>query len=365
MKAARITAVGVVAAAALWIASGHLIPHESPESKAALQAKPKEEKRFRVAVIDTKIEQHSRKLVLSGRTESDRKVITFARTNGILQELKVKRGSQVKKGDVIAILSDESREAQVLQAQATLEQKKLEVEAKRRLAATNAYPKLELNVVEAQYKAAEAALSAAEAERDRGIIVAPWDGVITEVSEVGTAAFAFAGKEIVQMVGLDPMLAIVEVSERKVAQVKVGGTAEVKLVSGQTREGRIRYVSKSAAPATRTYKIEVQLDNADYTIPDGITAEVTIPLSATPATRVPRSALVVSSAGDIGVRTVDAGGKVGFMRVTVIEDDQRFMWLAGVPDGARIIVKGQDFVREGNVVDAVLDEQAAKSASAN
>ena len=193
---------------------------------------------------------------------------------------------------------------------------------------TNAIPRLELNNLEAQYKAAEAALATAEAERDRGIITAPWDGVITEVSEVGTSAFAFAGKEIAQIVGLDPMLAVVEVSERKVANVKVGDTAEVKLVSGQTREGRIRYVSKSAAPATRTYRVEVELPNADDAIPDGITAEVTIPLSPMPATRVPRSALVVSSAGDIGVRTVDAQAKVGFVPTTVIEDDQSFMWLA-------------------------------------
>jgi multidrug efflux system membrane fusion protein len=363
MKASRVTAVGLVAAAALWILSGHLIPHESAESKAALRVgEAKTEKRFRVAVIDTNVVSHSRKLLLSGRTEADRKVITFARTNGILQELKVRRGSQVKKGDVIAILSDESREAQVLQAQAQLEQRKVELEAKRRLAQTNAFPRLELNALEAQYKASEAALAAAEAERDRGIITAPWDGVITEISEVGTSAFAFAGKEIAQMVGLDPMLAIVEVSERKVANVKVGDMAEVKLVSGQTREGRIRYVSQSAVPATRTYKVEVQMPNADGAIPDGITAEVSIPLSPVPATRVPRSALVVSSVGDIGVRTVDASDKVGFIPAAVIQDDQRFMWLTGVPDGARVIVQGQDFVREGNLVEPVAApaEQAAQ-----
>ena len=207
--------------------------------------------------------------------------------------------------------------------------------------------------LEAQHKAAEAALATAEAERDRGVITAPWDGVITEISEVGTSAFAFAGKEIAQIVGLDPMLAVVEVSERKVANVKVGDTAEVKLVSGQTREGRIRYVSKSAVPATRTYRVEVELPNADSAIPDGITAEVSIPLSPMPATRVPRSALVVSSAGDIGVRTVDAESKVGFVAATIVEDDQRSMWLTGVPDGARVIVQGQDFVREGNLVEPV------------
>ena len=34
MKASRITAVGLVAAAGLWIASGHFLPHESAESRA-------------------------------------------------------------------------------------------------------------------------------------------------------------------------------------------------------------------------------------------------------------------------------------------------------------------------------------------
>ena len=171
MKASRITAVGLVAATALWILSGYLIPHESAESKAALQAgEAKPEKRFRVAVIDTNVVSHSRKLMLSGRTEADRKVVTFARTNGLLQELKVRRGSHVKKGDVIAILSDDAREAQVQKAKAQLDQRTVELEAKRKLVATNAIPKLDLNVLEAQHKAAEAALATAEAERDRGVI---------------------------------------------------------------------------------------------------------------------------------------------------------------------------------------------------
>jgi multidrug efflux system membrane fusion protein len=37
----------------------------------------------------------------------------------------------------------------------------------------------------------------------------------------------------------------------------------------------------------------------------------------------------------------------------VIEDQQQVMWVAGVADGARVIVQGQDFVREGQEVEAV------------
>ncbi len=77
--------------------------------------------------------------------------MSFARTNGLLQELRVRRGSSVKKGDIIAILSDDAREAQVLQGKALLEQRTIELDAKRRLVATNAIPRLELNNLEAQH----------------------------------------------------------------------------------------------------------------------------------------------------------------------------------------------------------------------
>ena len=83
-----------------------------------------------------------------------------------------------------------------------------------------------------------------------------------------------AGKEVAQMVALDPMLAVVEVSERKLAGINVGDKAKVRLVTGQMAEGKIRFVSKSASQTTRTYRVEAELKNADGAIPDGITAEV-------------------------------------------------------------------------------------------
>ena len=353
MKASRITAVGLAVAASLWIFSGYLIPHES-ESAAAIRRSEVAAKLFRVGIVDSKIEPHSRKLVLSGRTEADRKVIVTSRASGVITELKVRRGSVVKTGDVIAILSDEAREAQVEQARALATQRKTEIEAKRKLIASGALPKLDLVNLESQQKAAEAALAAAEAERERGVVRAPWTGVVSDVLvEVGQATFSVAGREIAQIVALDPMLAVVEAPERKLAGIKVGEAANIRLVTGETVTGRIRYVAKSASPTTRTYRIEVQVENASGKIPDGITAEVVIKMASVPATRVPRSALIFSAAGDLGVRVVDADDKVAFVPVMIAEDGPSFMWVGGIADGARVIVQGQDFVREGLRVEAV------------
>src|SRR5258708_24242224 len=75
-----------------------------------------------------------------------------------------------------------------------------------------------------------------------------------------------AGREIAALVALDPMLAVVEVAERQLAGIKVGGIAEVRLVTGERANGKIRFVAKTASPTTRTYRVEVELPNADGNI---------------------------------------------------------------------------------------------------
>jgi multidrug efflux system membrane fusion protein len=355
MKARHLAALAIVAAAGSWIASGHLLPHQKAEGRAALRtAEDPSNKLFRVAVITTNVVPHSRKLTISGRTEADRHVVLTARAAGVVTDLRIKRGTMVQKDDIVAVLSDEAREAQVAQAQAVVEQKRTELAAKRQLIQTGSIPRLQLVDMEAQLKSAEAALANAEAERDRGVVRAPWAGVIQDVAvEVGQAAFSFAGRELAILVALDPMLAVAEVPERKLAGIKVGEKADVQLVTGDSASGRIRFVAMSASQTTRTYRVEVELPNSDGKIPDGITADVIVPQSPTPATRLPRSALTFSSAGELGVRTVDAEGTVGFAPVTVVEDEQAVMWVTGLADGSRVIVQGQDFVREAQRVDAV------------
>jgi multidrug efflux system membrane fusion protein len=355
MKAARFAAVGLVVAAVTWIASGHLFPHETAESRAAVQpAEAAQPKPFRVSVTEVRVEPRSRNLLLSGRTEADKKMMVTARADGTISELKVRRGSVVKVGDVIAVLSDEARESRVLQAKAMLMQRKTELGAKMKLVEQGTMPKLEAVNLETQFKAAEAGLAAAEAERERSIIRAPWSGIINDVPvEVGQAVLSFAGKEVAQIVSIDPVLAVVEVAERRLHGLNLGDLVDIRLVTGHAARGKIRFISKTASAATRTYRVEVEIPNADGYIPDGITAEVTIPMTPIPAARVPRSALTFSSGGELGVRIVDAANKVAFVPVSVVDDQQENMWVGGVPDGARVIVQGQDFVREGQVVEPV------------
>ena len=356
MNASRLVAVALVLGGAAWIGSGVL--GRDAARQAALSdpaTPPKTVPRFKVAVVSVEAQQHQRRVVLSGRTEADKRVWATARVSGIVLDLRIRRGSIVKAGQVIAVLSDEAREAQVLQAKARLEQRRTETKARLRLIETGSYPALNKPLLEADLKAAEAGLAQAEAEWKKGEVTAPISGVVNEVPvEIGQALqVMMSGVNVAEIISLDPMLAVVEVAERQLSGVSPGGRADVKLVTGERVPGTIRFVSKRASQGTRTYRVDVQVANRTGAIPDGVTCEVDLLLAPVRAMQVPRSALTFSSQGQLGVRHVDEGGKVLFAPVTIVEDALNQLWLAGLPDGARVIVEGQDFVKEGETVEAV------------
>lgn len=348
MKGSRIAAAVIVLAATGWIASGHFGDARTPPPPAQAAEAP----RFRVAVLPVEVRPHQRSIVLSGRTEADKRATAVARATGIVVDLRVRRGAQIKTGDVIAVLSDEAREANVAQARAKLDHRRSDYEAKVKLIRSGTLPVLSLPQLEADLRAAEAVVAQMEAERNRGEVLAPISGVVNEVPvEVGQALQV--GANVAEVIALDPMLAVVEIAERQLAGVAVGDQAEVRLVTGQTTHGQVRFISRKASSQTRTYRVEIGIENGAGAVPDGVTAEVALRLAPVPAARIPRSALTFSGDGKLGVRAVDAAGKVSFVPVAIIEDGQSELWLAGIGPDLRVIVQGQDFVKEGQLVDAV------------
>jgi multidrug efflux system membrane fusion protein len=351
MMFSRILAFLVVVAASLWIGSGVFGRTEEPaEATAAAEAAP--EPLFRVAVVAPRVEEHARTIALSGRTEADDRASAVARTTGSIVELNVRRGDRLEKGDVIAVLSDEAREAQVAQAQALVDQRRTDLEAKLKLIERGVTPANERDLLEANLRAAEAALAQAQVELERGTIRAPIAGVVSSVP-VSTGQALEMNATVAEIIALDPMLAVVELAERQLAGVEIGDPATVRLVTGQTAEGVVRFVSPTASEGTRTYRVDVELDNADGAIPDGVTAEVSLELAPVPAMRVARSALTFSPEGRLSVKTVDQAGVVASVPVSIVEDAQGEVWIAGPADGARVIVQGQDFVKDGQTVEPV------------
>ena len=118
-------------------------------------------------------------------------------------------------------------------------------------------------------------------------------------------------------------------------------------------KGTLRYISRDASSATRTFRIEVAIPNEDKALPAGMTAEITLLADQTDSVMLPRSVVTLSSDGDLGIRAVDKDNKVVFFPIDLVDDTPNGLVLAGIPADARVIVAGQDLVTEGNEVKPV------------
>jgi multidrug efflux system membrane fusion protein len=359
-KPSRIVAVALVAGAVLWIVSGVFGSHDEPatEAEAPAQAATPIQK---VSVTSAIPEQHERTIVLSCVTSADHRATAVARGEGIIVDLKVRRGSVVRAGEPIAAISDEGREAAVKEAEAVVAQRKAEYEANKKLIDQGTAPRNTLPGLEAAVAAAESTLASARADVERLVINSPIDGIVDSVPlQLGQAVQA--GTEIAEVVDPDPMLAVGAVAENRRNSLQIGQNVAVRFIDGSHVTGTISFVSLSAETATRTYRVEARMVNPDAAIADGVTCEMAIALEPIAATAVPRSALVFSDSGELGVRVADADSKAQFVPVEIVDDGRESVWVTGIDGATRVIVVGQDFVKDGDPVEAVSAAEANKPA---
>ena len=85
-------------------------------------------------------------------------------------------------------------------------------------------------------------------------------------------------------------------------------------------KGTLRYISRDASSATRTFRIEVAIPNEDKALPAGMTAEITLLAEPTDAVMLPRSVVTLSADGDLGIRAVDKDNKVVFFPIDLVDD---------------------------------------------
>ncbi|MDG1335906.1 MAG: efflux RND transporter periplasmic adaptor subunit [Tateyamaria sp.] len=210
---------------------------------------------------------------------------------------------------------------------------------------------------DAAIQAATAAVASAEKEIERLDIHAPFAGILeSDTAELGS--LLQPGSLCATVIQLDPIKLVAFVPETQVNRVAVGAVANARLAAGgETLTGLVKFLSRSADPTTRTFRVEIEVPNPDLNIRDGQTAEITVVAPGARAHLLPGSALTLNEAGKLGLRTVSDDGVVAFLPTSVLRDTAQGMWLTGLPDEIDVIVIGQEFVTQGVKVDPTFEEQ--------
>jgi len=350
-------ALGIAILVTLYLATG-IFKSGAAEDAMKAQAKTGQLPVVRVARLTAV--PHEATVVLRGHTEALHQVDVRAEVDGVVKALHFEKGDRVKRGQVLCELKLNDRGARAAQAKAQMAQASKELEITRELYKEGFRSKTQLAQAVATYEATKAGAATMNIQLADTKIRAPFAGLVEE-RYVNVGDYVTSGGKCAMVMAPEPFLAVGTVSEELVAQIAPGNKARVKLVTGETVAGTVRFVSEHADSATRTFRVEVEIPNPDAKLRSGVSADIAVvPLHKVPANKISPGILVLDDEGKVGVRVVQKG-VANFMPVQIISDGPTGMWIAGLPAVADVITVGQEFVGNGEHVKAVFDSKSGKA----
>ena len=273
----------------IWMVSGSLVEEEeSPQSESALTTLSS------VTVLNSNAILKSKTIRTSGFTEADKFIQVRAEIGGRVISTPFKQGDYVKEGDLLCQLYIAGREA---------------------------YPK----------------------------IVAPFSGYL-ESLRVDKGDYLNTGGICASLIDSNPMLLIADIAEKEIADIDVGANSMARLISGDEILGKVSFIATSADKNTRTFRVEIQVDNKDRKIRDGVSAEIYIESKKVFSHKISPAILSLNDQGKLGIRTVDENNSVEFREIEILEDTTDGLWISGLNENERIITLGQEYVFQGQTV---------------
>ncbi|WP_417837171.1 efflux RND transporter periplasmic adaptor subunit [Thalassospira tepidiphila] len=356
MNASRLIAILLVVGTVVWIGSAYLTGGDETTEQTSASDATTENKAAKttasVRTITSHAVDHVDHLRITGRTEAVISVEISAETEARVIEVGAIKGQAVQKGDLIVRLDTGDRQARVAKARALVAQRELEHSAAESLAQKNYRSKTGVAQTLALLEEARADLMIARTELGNTEIRAPFDGIVEErPAEIGD--LLSIGDRVATLIQGDPMLVVAHVPEHSISAIDLGQLASVTLFDGSTHDGIVRYTARASDNDTRTFRVEVEIDNPDLRIPDGMTAELEIPVGIKRAHQVRPSVLTLNDEGELGVRAIVDNNKVEFLPVELQGGNRDRIWIGGLPDTFELIVVGHDWVKEGATVEVV------------
>jgi RND family efflux transporter MFP subunit len=307
------------------------------------------------------------KLGANGNVAAWQEAVIGSESGGLrLTDVKVNVGDIVKQGQVLAVFSADTVNADVAQARAAL----LEAEANAAEAVANAARARTLENSGAlsaqqisQYKTAEqtarariasakAALSSQQLRLKYTQVVAPDDGVISaRAATVGSVVGV--GTELFRMIRQGRLEWRAEVTATELARIKPGTSAVVKAANGSELTGKVRMIAPTIDPQTRSALVYVDLPQsvgANAPFKAGMFASGQFELGSSDAMTVPQQAVVVRDGFSYVFRLnpdqrvtqlkVQAGRRLG----------ERIEVTKGLTADSLVVVSGAGFLNEGDLV---------------
>jgi multidrug efflux system membrane fusion protein len=196
---------------------------------------------------------------------------------------------------------------------------------------------------------AEQALRSAELALEYTRPLAPFAGVLDQL-EVDPGDYLAAGQVWGRLVDIDRLRVRAQAPQQQVAQLEPGQSVDVTLLDRRSFKGEVSHIAQEANSATRSFTVEIRLDNPNRLRVAGASATARIETGSVAAHRVSTALLTLDEAGRLGLLHLDDEDRVQFSHVELISTGTEGSWVSGLPERIRLITLGGGFVSPGEQV---------------
>jgi multidrug efflux system membrane fusion protein len=399
-------AIAVIA----WMVSGQIIPTKGSadkNSKSKIESTELGEIQA-ITVNAIKVKNQITPLIVraSGVTETLFEIVIVARRKGLVAKINFSEGVWVETGDEIveldrgtlesdleaaqadrqaadAVYADTKKRysengkisVQLLSAKADLDSKKktfeiskslvkqgvqteLALSQKRallRAAETRFFelknlPKeLELSDSYARLKSIDSTVLRLQEQLNFTKVKVPQHGWLEELNvEIGE--FVDENKPIARLLGLQTLTLTIPIAQANIGKVSIGAEVDIDFGSMGTRTGKVGKIAATANKATRTFNVEITLDNTDAQLRAGMTAEAEVIIGEVRAVKISPAHLNVQDNGQLTVKIVNDKNRVKIVPVELVRTAGNFAFISGIEDGIILLTAGQAFLSTGELV---------------
>lgn len=264
-------------------------------------------------------------------------------SGGRITKINVEVGDFVKKGQVVA----EIDKTQLLQIELQMKNNEIEYNRLKGLYDAGGLSQSDLDAIELAYRVSKTNY---ENLLENSVLISPINGVITarnyDVGDMFTM-----GQPIYTVQQITPVKLIVGISEVDYTKVKKGDKVEltVDAIPDKVFSGKVNRIYPTVDVATRTFSVEIIVENADRVLRPGMFARVSVNFGVNNSVVVPDLAVVKQSgSGERFIYVLKSDNTVEYRKVTLGRRmGTEYEVLEGIEDGAKVVTKGQSRLKDG------------------
>ncbi len=306
--------------------------------------------------IENKVFNHY--LELQGNVKTKQNVLIYPEMPGTLEEIYVKEGQYVKKGQALGRIDDGGMAQQVAQLEATTALAKTTFERQEKLWAEKIGSEIQYLQAKTNYTTSKNQLAQLKKQLGKSVLKAPFSGVIDDViKEQGTVVAPGPGSEIFRIVNLSNMYIEADVPETYISYISKGKEVEIEFpVLDEKVKSSVRQTGNFINPTNRTFKIEIGVPNSKKSIKPNLTAKLKInDYTNESAILIPQSIISENANGDQYVYLVtQMKDSIGIAKQIVVQTGKTqgdfIEILEGISAGDQLIEEGARSIKNGQKV---------------